>query len=227
MSNMNLEGIEKEIEYTFKNKELLKTALTHTSYAYEKHQESNEKLEFLGDSILEFLSSRYLFTHYKNLHEGEMTKVRATVVCEKSLYKIAVRHNFGNYLLLGKSEKLTGGNKRPAILADSVEAVIAAMYLDGGLEPVNKFIIENLKNEIEQASKHVGDKDYKTVLQEKLQEGGDVKIEYEIIKESGPDHDKSFDAQVKFNGKVLAKGSGKSKKGAEMQAAKKALENLK
>ena len=227
MSNMNLEGIEKEIEYTFKNKELLKTALTHTSYAYEKHQESNEKLEFLGDSILEFLSSRYLFTHYKNLHEGEMTKVRATVVCEKSLYKIAVRHNFGNYLLLGKSEKLTGGNKRPAILADSVEAVIAAMYLDGGLEPVNKFIIENLKDEIEQASKHVGDKDYKTVLQEKLQEGGDVKIEYEIIKESGPDHDKSFDAQVKFNGKVLAKGSGKSKKGAEMQAAKKALENLK
>ena len=227
MSNMNLEGIEKEIEYTFKNKELLKTALTHTSYAYEKHQESNEKLEFLGDSILEFLSSRNLFTHYKNLHEGEMTKVRATVVCEKSLHKIAVRHNFGNYLLLGKSEKLTGGNKRPAILADSVEAVIAAMYLDGGLEPVNKFIIENLKDEIEQASKHVGDKDYKTVLQEKLQEGGDVKIEYEIIKESGPDHDKSFDAQVKFNGKVLAKGSGKSKKGAEMQAAKKALENLK
>lgn len=227
MSNMNLEGIEKEIEYTFKNKELLKTALTHTSYAYEKHQESNEKLEFLGDSILEFLSSRYLFTHYKNLHEGEMTKVRATVVCEKSLHKIAVRHKFGNYLLLGKSEKLTGGNKRPAILADSVEAVIAAMYLDGGLEPVNKFIIENLKDEIEQASKHVGDKDYKTVLQEKLQEGGDVKIEYEIIKESGPDHDKSFDAQVKFNGKVLAKGSGKSKKGAEMQAAKKALENLK
>ena len=189
--------------------------------------ESNEKLEFLGDSILEFLSSRYLFTHYKNLQEGEMTKVRATVVCEKSLYKIAVRHNFGNYLLLGKSEKITGGNKRPAILADSVEAVIAAMYLDGGLEPVNKFIIENLKDEIEQASKHVGDKDYKTVLQEKLQEGGDVKIEYEIIKESGPDHDKSFDAQVKFNGKVLAKGSGKSKKGAEMQAAKKALENLK
>ena len=156
-----------------------------------------------------------------------MTKVRATVVCEKSLYKVAVNHHFGDYLLLGKSEKINGGNKRPAILADSVEAVIAAMYLDGGLEPVNTFIIENLKEEIEQASKHVGDKDYKTVLQEKLQEAGDVKIEYEIIKESGPDHDKSFEAQVKFNGKVLAKGSGKSKKGAEMQAAKKALENLK
>ena len=224
---MNLENIEKEIGYTFKNKELLETALTHTSYAYEKHIESNEKLEFLGDSILEFLSSRYLFTHYTHLKEGEMTKVRATVVCEKSLYKVAITHHFGDYLLLGKSEKLNGGNKRPAILADSVEAVIAAIYLDGGLEPADIFIIENLKEEIEQASKHVGDKDYKTVLQEKLQEGGDVKIEYEITKESGPDHDKSFEAQVKFNGKVLAKGNGKSKKGAEMQAAKKALENLK
>ena len=223
---MNIEQLENEIGYTFKNKELLKKALTHTSYAYEKHIESNEKLEFLGDSILEFLSSRYLYENYINLKEGEMTKVRATVVCEKSLYKIATKHNFGNYLFLGKSERQNEGNKRPAILADSVEAVIAAMYLDGGLEPVDKFIIENLKDEIEQASKHVGDKDYKTVLQEKLQEGGDVKIEYEIIKESGPDHDKSFEAQVRFNGKILAKGSGKSKKGAEMQAAKKALELL-
>ncbi len=224
---MNIEQLENEIGYTFKNKELLKKALTHTSYAYEKHIDSNEKLEFLGDSILEFLSSRYLYENYINLKEGEMTKVRATVVCEKSLYKIATKHNFGNYLFLGKSERQNEGNKRPAILADSVEALIAAMYLDGGLEPVDKFIIENLKDEIEQASKHVGDKDYKTVLQEKLQEGGDVKIEYEIIKESGPDHDKSFEAQVRFNGKILAKGSGKSKKGAEMQAAKKALENLK
>lgn len=224
---MNLEGIEKEIGYTFQNKGLLKTALTHTSYAYEKHIDSNEKLEFLGDSILEFLSSRYLFTHYTNLKEGEMTKVRATVVCEKSLYKIATNHHFGDYLFLGKSEKQNGGNKRPAILADSVEAIIAAIYLDGGLEPANTFIIGNLKDEIEQASKHVGDKDYKTVLQEKLQEAGDVKIEYDIIHESGPDHDKRFEAQVKFNGKVLATGNGKSKKGAEMQAAKKALENLK
>ena len=224
---MELEGIEKEIGYEFKNKELLKTALTHTSYAYEKHINSNEKLEFLGDSILEFLSSRYLYENYPNLREGEMTKVRATVVCEKSLYKIATKHNFGEYLYLGKSEKINGGNKRPAILADSVEAVIAAMYLDGGLEIVDNFIIKNLKEEIEQASTHVGDKDYKTVLQEKLQEGGDVKIEYEITKESGPDHDKSFEAQVRFNGKILAKGSGKSKKGAEMQAAKKALEKIK
>lgn len=223
---MNLENAEKELKYTFKNKELLKTAFTHTSYAYERHVDSNEKLEFLGDSILEFISSRYLYENYTNLQEGEMTKLRATVVCEKSLYKIAVRHKFGDFLFLGKSERQNGGNKRQAILADSVEAVIAAMYLDGGLEPVDKFILENLKDEIEQASHHVGDKDYKTVLQEKLQENGDVKIEYEIIKETGPDHDKSFEAQVIFNGKILAKGSGKSKKGAEMQAAKKALENL-
>lgn len=223
---MNFEKAETEIEYTFKNKELLKTAFTHTSYAYEKNVESNEKLEFLGDSILEFISSDYLYTNYINLHEGEMTKVRATVVCEKSLHKVALKHNFGDFLLLGKSERNSNGNKRPAILADSVEAVIAAMYLDGGLEPVKKFIIKNLKEEIEQASHHVGDKDYKTVLQEKLQEHGEVKIEYEIINESGPDHDKSFEAQVIFNGRILANGSGKSKKSAEMQAAKKALENL-
>ena len=155
-----------------------------------------------------------------------MTKLRATVVCEKSLYKIAVRHKFGDFLFLGKSERQNGGNKRQAILADSVEAVIAAMYLDGGLEPVDKFILENLEEPIKIASQHVGQKDYKTVLQEKLQKHGEVEIKYTIIKETGPDHDKSFEAQVIFNGKILAKGSGKSKKGAEMQAAKKALENL-
>mgnify|MGYP000617196530 FL=1 len=188
---------------------------------------SNEKLEFLGDSILEFISSKFLYNNYTNLHEGEMTKVRATVVCEKSLYKIAKKHNFGEFLFLGKSEIVNGGKNRPAILADSVEAVIAAMYLDGGLDIAEKFIIENLKDEIKLATIHVGDKDYKTVLQEKLQEHGDVKISYEIINESGPDHDKSFEAQVIFNGKILANGTGKSKKSAEMQAAKKALENLK
>lgn len=125
--------------------------------------------------------------------------------------------------MVGKSEKQTGGNKKPAIMADSVEAVIAAIYLDGGIEPVKKFIIENLKDEIEIATKHVGIKDYKTVLQEKLQENGDIKIEYKIIKESGPDHDKSFEAEVEVDGKVLATGIGKSKKEAHMQAAKKHL----
>ena len=224
---MVLDDIEKEIGYTFKQKELLKKALTHTSYAYEKKVDSNEKLEFLGDSILEFLSSKYLFENYPNLKEGEMTKVRATVVCEKSLHKIAQKHNFSDFLYLGKSEQVTGGKNRPAILADSVEAVIAAIYIDGGLDKAEKFITENLKDEIEIATKHVGDKDYKTVLQEKLQEHGDVKIEYEITKEIGPDHDKSFEAQVSLNGKVLAKGKGKSKKEAHMEAAKKALENMK
>lgn len=224
---MELELIEKSIGYTFKNKELLKTALTHTSYAYENKKESNEKLEFLGDSILEFVSSKYLYGKYTNLREGEMTKVRATVVCEESLYKVAKMHNFGDFLYLGKSEQKTGGKNRPAILADSVEAVIAAIYLDGGIEEANKFIVENLKSEIEIATKHVGDKDYKTVLQEKLQEHGDVRIEYETIGESGPDHNKKFKAQVKCNGKILAEGEGKSKKDAQMHAAKKALEDLK
>lgn len=224
---MQIQDIEKSIGYTFKNRELLKRALTHTSYAYENGVESNEKLEFLGDSILEFISSKYLYGKYPELREGEMTKVRATVVCEKSLYKVAKMHNFSDFLYLGRSEQKSGGSQRPAILADSVEAVIAAIFMDGGIIPAEKFIIDNLKNEIEEATKHVGDKDYKTVLQEKLQAHGEVKIEYEILQEKGPDHDKTFEAEVKCNGKVLAKGEGKSKKEAHMEAAKKALENLK
>ena len=222
-----MKELEENIGYKFKNKELLKKALTHISYAYEHNIESNEKLEFLGDSILEFVSSIYLFENYRNLKEGEMTKVRATVVCEKSLYKVAKKHNFNDYLYLGKSERMSHGENRPAILADSVEAVIAGIYLDGGMEPAQKFIIENLKEEIKIASQNVGQKDYKTVLQEKLQKAGEVKIEYRIINESGPDHNKTFEALVECDGKKLAKGVGKSKKMAEMEAAKKALENIK
>ena len=224
---MEIERFEENIGYKFKNKKLLKEALTHTSYAYENKIKSNEKLEFLGDSILEFISSKYIYAKYPKLKEGEMTKVRATVVCEESLYKIAKMHGFSDFLYLGKSEQLSGGKNRPAILADSVEAVIAAIYLDGGLEPVDKFIIENLADEIELATKHVGIKDYKTVLQEKLQEHGEVKIEYQITNEKGPDHDKIFEAQVSCNGKILAKGEGKSKKEAQMNAAKGALEKIK
>ena len=219
-----LEKLQQNIGYKFTNIKLLEKALTHTSYAYEHEIESNEKLEFLGDSILEFVSSNYLYHNYPKLKEGEMTKVRATVVCESSLYKVAKLHNFSDFLYIGKSEQLTKGNQKPAILADSVEAVIAAMYLDGGLEPAQKFITENLKEEIENATKHVGLKDYKTVLQEKMQEHGNVKIRYKIIKEIGPDHDKTFEAEVEVNGKKLARGRGKSKKQAEMEAAKKALE---
>ena len=156
---MNIEEFEKEIEYTFANKNLLKTALTHTSYAYENNVESNEKLEFLGDSILEFLSSKYLFNHYRKLKEGEMTKVRATVVCEESLYKIAIQHNFSDFLYLGKSESSNNAHLSKAILADSVEAVIAAIYLDSNLENTERFILKNLEESIAVASKNVGIKD--------------------------------------------------------------------
>ena len=222
---MNLEVLEKELEYEFKDKNLLEQALTHTSYAYEKKIESNEKLEFLGDSILEFVSSEYIYENYSNLKEGEMTKVRASVVCEKSLHEIAKKHNFSDFLKLGKSERTAQKEVRPAIMADSVEAVIAAMFLDSGIEPAKQFIIKNLKDSIGVATKHIGEKDYKTVLQEILQKHGNVHIEYDIIKEKGPDHDKIFTAEVKCNGKVLASGDGKSKKLAEMEAAKIALEN--
>ena len=227
MNSGKLERLQENIKYKFNNIELLKTALTHTSYAYDHEIQSNEKLEFLGDSILEFVSSQYIYKNYPKLKEGEMTKVRATVVCESSLYKVAGLHDFSDFLYKGKSEQHSKGNKKPAILADSVEAVIAAMYLDGGLEPASKFIIENLKDEIAVATQHVGEKDYKTMLQEKLQEHGKVKIVYRIVKETGPDHDKSFEAEVELNGKELARGKGKSKKLAEMGAAKKALEQLK
>ena len=223
---MKLEELEKSIEYEFKNKELLKTALTHTSYAYENSVESNEKLEFLGDSILEFLSSKYLFNNYKNLKEGEMTKVRATVVCEGSLHKIALKHNFSDFLYLGRSEALNKANLSKAILADSVEALIAAMYLDAGLDVAEKFIIENLEESIKIASENVGIKDYKTVLQEKLQIHGNVEIKYTILKESGPDHNKIFESKVECNGKLLGKGKGTNKKASEMEAAKNALENI-
>ena len=224
---MNFEKLEKSIGYTFKNKELLKKALTHTSYAYEKHIESNEKLEFLGDSILEYVSSKYIYTNFEKLREGEMTKVRAEVVCEASLYNVAKRHNFSDFILIGKSEANSGGKNKPAILADSIEATIAAIYFDGGLDQAEKFIIKNLKDSIEKSTKHVGMKDFKTVLQEKLQENGDVCIKYTVIKEEGPDHDKTFTVKVELNGKELAIGEGKTKKHAEMNAAEKALKNLK
>lgn len=218
-----METLEKNIGYTFSNKELLKNALTHTSYAYEYKVPSNERLEYLGDSILEFISSKYLFENFHKLTEGEMTKVRAYAVCEDSLYKIALKHNFSDFLLLGKSEKMSHSIKK-ALIADSVEAVIAAIYLDGGIEPAEKFILENIKEQIEFASKNVGIKDYKTVLQEELQKNGEVLIKYNLLKEEGPDHAKIFTVSVECDGVKLAEGVGKSKKKAEMEAARKALE---
>ena len=156
-----------------------------------------------------------------------MTKVRATVVCEDSLFKIATKLNFNQFLYLGKSELKGKEQIRKAILADSVEAVIAAMYLDSNLDESKRFIIDNLAEEIEKATKNVGQKDYKTVLQEKLQEHGATSIKYIIIDEKGPDHDKTFVATVEWNDKLLATGEGRSKKMAEMEAARKALEILK
>jgi len=223
---MNIKEFENNIGYEFKNKDLLIKALTHTSYAYENNVESNEKLEFLGDSILEFVSSKYLYDNYPNLKEGEMTKVRATVVCEESLHKVAIKLNFSDFLNLGKSESSNQANLSKAILADSVEALIAAIYLDSNLENAEKFIIENLKESIETASRNVGNKDYKTVLQEKLQIHGNVNIKYNIISESGPDHNKVFESKVECNGEILGIGKGKSKKASEMMAAKNALEKL-
>ena len=221
----DLKIFEESIGYSFKNKILLKTALTHTSYAYEHKTKSNERLEYLGDSILEFVSSEYLFENYDNLSEGEMTKVRASAVCEDSLFEIAKEHNFSDFLYLGKSEKAMNTNKK-AILADSVEAVIAAIYLDSNIVEAKRFILDNIKNQIEFASKNVGLKDYKTVLQEKLQENGEVIIKYLIINEEGPDHNKTFTAEVSCDGKKLATGTGRSKKSAEMEAARKAIEEI-
>ncbi len=220
-------SIEESIGYTFKDKSLLREALTHISYAHEKGIKSNEKLEFLGDSVLEFISSKYLYNKFPKLKEGELTKVRAQVVCEDSLYEVAKKHNISQYIKVGYSEELSGGKNKPTILADSIEAIIAAIYFDGGLDEAEKFIIENLAEAMEFASHNVGQKDYKTVLQEKLQKNGDVRIEYKVIGEKGPDHDKIFTSEVIVNGKVLASGTGKSKKLAEMQAAKKALEENK
>ena len=224
-----LSEFEERIGYVFKDKNLLVRALTHTSYAYEHKVESYERLEFLGDSILELISSQYLFENYKELSEGEMTKVRAAAVCEKNLYKVAIKHGFSDFLFLGKSEKSASANAiKRAIQADVVEAVIAAMFLDSkDLELVKKFVLDNIKDDIEYASKHVGFEDYKTILQEKLQEHGDADIKYVIVNEEGPDHCKTFTARVDFNGMPLATASGRSKKAAEMAAAKIAIESLK
>ena len=224
---MELTKLEQNIGYEFKNKELLQTALTHKSYAHEKNVHSYEKLEFLGDSILEFITSEYIYKNFQFLKEGEMTKVRATVVCEESLSRIAKLLDFSDFLRLGKSEKASNKHARDAILEDTMEAMIAAIYLDGGIEEAKRFIITNLSESIEYATKHVGSKDYKTVLQEKLQVNGDVKIEYITINESGPDHNKFFESEVRCDGIPLARGKGKSKKSAEMQAAQRALEGVK
>lgn len=216
-------SLEEIIGYNFKNKDLLHVALSHTSYANEtKNAQSNERIEYLGDAVLELISSEYIYKTYPNLPEGEMTKTRAYAVCEDSLAKVANKYDFSEYLLVGKCEAMVNGRYRNSILADAVEAVIGAIFLDAGIEKAKEFILPNIIPQIEDYIKN-GNKDYKTQLQEKLQVHGDVKIEYKLVEEKGPDHEKIFVVEVYCNDKLLGKGEGRSKKEAEMHAAQTAL----
>ena len=220
----NIADLEKVIGYSFSNRKLLEQALSHSSYANEKKlpSGSNERLEFLGDSVLSIVVSDYL---YKNLNvaEGELTKMRASLVCEKSLHIFAKEIHLGDYLLLGKGEENTGGRERPSILADAFEAVIAAIYLDGGMASAAKHIMRFMPKDIQHA-KNPAFSDFKTVLQEVVQKNPEEKVEYVLIGEEGPDHNKRFVVEVRLNSQVIGKGRGKSKKEAEQLAAKEALE---
>ena len=216
--------LENRIHYTFKNKKLLHEALSHSSYANEgKRTRSNERLEFLGDSVLSIIVAKHLFTHYTHLPEGELTKLRASLVCEKSLHEFACDYGLGEFLLLGKGEELTGGRERPSIIADAFEALLAAIYLDGGMEQARKFVLQFIPEHLN-PKQAKGLNDYKTTLQEIIQQNKEEKIEYVPIEETGPDHDKTFVVEVHLNSNVIGTGRGKSKKQAEQFAAKEALE---
>ncbi len=220
----NIEAFEKAINYTFKDKELIKTALTHSSYANENRlPHDNERLEFLGDSVLGFVTAEYLFEEYKTRPEGELTKLRAAVVCEKSLFKFAEKIDLGQYIYMGKGEENTGGRNRPSIVSDAFEAVIAAMYLDGGIQAVRPYILEFIAEAVKREASF---KDNKSLLQEEIQKTKGNTIAYEELGETGPDHEKIFSFAVKLNGQVIGKGEGRSKKEAEQSAAGNALLNL-
>ena len=219
-----LEKLQQSVGYKFKDERLLQRALTHTSYANEcneGHNKSNERLEFLGDSVLGIITAEHFYLNFKDLPEGELTKLRAAPVCENSLSSFARQLGLGEYLLLGKGEMCTGGSDRPSILADAFEALIAAIYLDGGIEEAKKFVLKYVDKAVEE---HRGFKDYKTVLQEVIQKNPGEVIEYVLVKESGPDHNKRFEVEVHLNSNVIGKGVGTSKKKAEQLAAKEALE---
>ncbi|HBB20244.1 MAG: ribonuclease III [Ruminococcus sp.] len=220
----SIDRFEQIIGYSFKDKSLLEQALSHSSYANEKKNAggSNERLEFLGDSVLSIVVSDYLYKHFTQVAEGELTKLRASLVCEKSLHVFAQQIHLGDFLRLGKGEENTGGRERPSILADAFEAVIAAIYLDGGMEPASKHILRFMPEDIEHGKKPVYS-DYKTVLQEIVQKNPEEKVEYVLIGEEGPDHNKRFVVEVRLNSQVIGKGKGRSKKEAEQLAAKEAL----
>ena len=217
--------LERTIGYTFQNESFLRTALTHSSYANETraHCPYNERQEFLGDAVLSIIVSDYLF-HTFHLAEGELTKLRASIVCEKSLYEYAQRLNLGEHLLLGHGEESGGGRKRPSVLADAVEAMLAAIYLDGGMEAAKGFILDYIKEKAETVSHTRHPLDYKTALQEIVQKNREETLTYRLKGESGPDHDKRFLIELLINSNVIAQGEGRSKKEAEQEAARQALE---
>ena len=218
-----MESLEKKLQYTFTNRELLSEALNHSSYANEHRSagiSSNERLEFLGDSVLGFVTAEFLFRMYPQLPEGDLTRMRAALVCEQSLYEVARMLELGQYLKLGKGEEAGGGRERQSILADAVEAVFAAVYLDGGMEQIRSLIHRVLLSRAPAAEER---KDYKTTLQEIVQRKIGQQLTYHMMEESGPDHNKTFVFEVRLNGEPIGQGGGHSKKEAEHAAARDAL----
>lgn len=218
----DMQQLQKKIQYTFRDAELLERALSHSSYVNERQNahQSNERLEFLGDSVLGFITAEYYYSQFKAYPEGDLTKLRAAMVCEKSLCVFARELDLGSYLLLGKGEICTGGRDRPSILADAFEALIAAIYLDGGMEEAKRFVLRFVRKA---AGTSGAFHDYKTKLQEVIQKNPEESVEYVHVGESGPDHDKRFTVEVHLNSNVIGRGVGKSKKIAEQEAAREAL----
>lgn len=210
--------------------ELLNNALTHTSYAHESKEipppEHNERVEFLGDSVLGLIVSTYMYSAFPQLNEGELTKLRAHIVCEASLAEYARKIKLGDYLLLGKGEDMSGGRDRASILADAFESVLGSYYLDQGLDSAKKFLLGLMRTELDFICTHGICNDFKTRLQEVAQQDGDVEIVYELIGSKGPEHNKYFATTVSINGKQVGEGEGRTKKESEQQAAKKALEQM-
>lgn len=218
-----------DIDYKFRDETLLKTAMTHSSYANEhrgSHLHHNERLEFLGDSVLGLVTADHLYTHYPELPEGELTKLRAAVVCEGALCEIARELGIPAALRLGHGEEIGGGRERPSILADATEALLGAIYLDGGIEPARAFVLRFIPRKVEVAIAGGAFKDYKTMLQEIVQKNKQETLRYRLAGQSGPDHDKRFTMELLLNSNVFATGTGRSKKEAEQMAAKQALQTM-
>ena len=214
---------EQRIGYKFRNKGLLKEALTHSSFVGGKKHHSNERLEFLGDSVLSLVVSEYLFGNLKDKPEGQLTKLRASIVCEHSLFPFAEKIDLGSVIFLGKGEENTGGRHRKSILADAFEALIAAIYLDGGLKAARNFILPFIPSLEQLRSGKLLIGDYKTILQEIIQQNPEEKVVYQLAEESGAAHNKTFTTNVLLNGQVIGSGTGPSKKEAEQNAAREAL----